>query len=149
MKLPFPLLMFLAITMCANAWPTDGVSEEPIHISGILSLREFPGPPNYESVKAGDRSEGAWLLTSTTISPAGKGKTEDYHLVILDDSLFAILKRCLGKRISVDGLVWQAVTSHHRTPYLITVKTITEPNQAPEPTPTAVTPPAGQEARQP
>ena len=25
----------------------------------------------------------------------------------------------------------------------------TEPNQAPEPTPTAVTPPAGQEARQP
>jgi hypothetical protein len=47
-------------------------------------------------------------------------------------------------------LVFVGVTAAPVASYIVRgMKKTTEPNQAPEPTPTAVTPPAGQEARQP
>ena len=47
-------------------------------------------------------------------------------------------------------LVFSGVTATPVASYIAKrMKKETEPNQAPEPTPTTVTPPAGQEARQP
>lgn len=138
MKLLSLSLTILACATLVGAWPKDLQDEEPISISGFLSTKIFPGLPNYESVAAGDRSEEAWLLTSETVSPGSKEKTEAYQLVFLSDfeKTFATLRRLLGKRVSVEGTIWIAHTGHHHTRFLITLKAIKEtPNQAEPQTP--------------
>ncbi|MEE2988263.1 MAG: DUF4431 domain-containing protein [Verrucomicrobiota bacterium] len=108
------ILPFIALT--SAVWAQ--FKETPLIVSGVVSLEIFPGPPNYESIKNGDAREQAWILTSA--------KGERFHLVILDDKVekFATLRRCLGKKVHVKGLAWEALTGHHRTPFLITVNSI-------------------------
>jgi hypothetical protein len=129
MKRSLLILVFacFAALDIAQAWPKED-AEEPIHISGILSTKVFPGLPNYESVAKGDQPEEAWIITSTTVPPGTKGKKADFQLVVTDDekATFAKLRKLLGKRITVDGTVWMAHTGHHHTPYMITVKTVKE-----------------------
>ena len=33
-----------------------------VALTGVLFLKTFPGPPNYESIKRGDRPERGWYL---------------------------------------------------------------------------------------
>src|SRR5690242_5188894 len=33
-----------------------------VELRGVLIQRTFPGPPNYESIRKGDRAETSWLL---------------------------------------------------------------------------------------
>ena len=112
--------------------------EKSIQISGIVSVEVFPGPPNYESIKTGDKAERVFILNTKL-----ENKYEKLQLVVLEDfeSKFKILNQNIGKRIEVQGSIWEANTGHHHTAFLITAKTLktTEPNQAPEPTTTAVT----------
>jgi hypothetical protein len=45
--------------------PAHGcVSYEPSHVTlqGTLVRKTFPGPPNYESVKNGDKPQTSWIL---------------------------------------------------------------------------------------
>jgi hypothetical protein len=128
----FAAILAFVVLACVAIAESD---EKPIRVSGIVSLEEFAGPPNYESVKDGDALEKAWILITA--------KKERFHLVVLEDEekKFATLRRSVGKRVRVEGTLWPAETGHHRTPFLITVRSIEqEPNQTPEPTPPSVTP---------
>jgi hypothetical protein len=119
---PFAALLAFIILACI-AMAESG--EKPIRACGTVTLEEFAGPPNYESIKDGDALEKAWILTTST--------KERFHLVVLEDEekKFATLRRCVGKRVRIDVTVWPAETGHHRTPFLITVFSIEEePNQA-------------------
>jgi hypothetical protein len=119
---------FLCFFTC-TLWAHE---DKPIQVSGVLSLEVFPGRPNYESIKGGDEPEKAWILTVM-----GE-KKEKFQLVVADGSAqkFAMLRRCAGKKISVDGVVWEADNGHHHTPFLISIHSITEePNQSSQPTP--------------
>ncbi|MCX6951223.1 MAG: DUF4431 domain-containing protein [Verrucomicrobia bacterium] len=134
MKPPAVVLTFLLLALAALAEPT----EKPIRERGVVSREVFAGPPNYESVPAGDAREEAWILTTA--------KQERFHLVVLADQkrTFATLQRCLGRRIQVEGTVWPAETAHHRTPFLITVRSVEEAPSEPA-APTAA---SGRDARQ-
>lgn len=119
LKLHLSIVLLCAVVPVAYAQ----LEEKPIRISGMVSLEVFPGPPNYESVKNGDEAEGALILTAMK-----QGKKERFQLVVLSDSKqkFATLRHCIGKTVSVEGVVWEAITGHHHTPFLITVKSIQE-----------------------
>lgn len=126
------ILAFVIFTSVALAES----GEKPIRASGVVSLEEFAGPPNYESIKDGDALEKAWILTTS--------KNERFHLVVLEGEKmkFATLNRCVGKPVRVEGTVWPAETGHHRTPFLITVRLIEEePKQQPDGTPVKSPPP--------
>lgn len=92
-------LVLLFTLVCAATVFTQ--EERPVRFSGVLSLRVFPGRPNYESVEDGDEAEQAWILTVM------KEKKEEFQLVVLDSSKakFAALHRSLGKKIAVEGLM--------------------------------------------
>jgi len=58
-------LLFLAGTCCAQVKTgSDCLSYEPaaVKLTGILIRKTFPGPPNYESIRKGDKPETYWLL---------------------------------------------------------------------------------------
>jgi hypothetical protein len=105
--------------------------QKQVRLSGVVSVRVFSGRPNYESVQKGDEVERAWILTVTT-----EQKKEDFQLVVQDrsDAKFAALRRSLGKNIAIEGIMWEAQTGHHHTPFLITVRAIDEKPQAARPT---------------
>lgn len=110
--------------------------EKSIRVVGVVSREVFPGRPNYESIANGDEPEHTWILT------VAKDKKKRFQLVVADRSglKFATLRQCIGKEVEIEGLIWEAHTGHHHTPFLITVRSIQEqPNKAVEPT--AMTPP--------
>ena len=53
---------------CAAFWPALTVGQclefEPktVNLSGILARETHPGPPNYESIRRGDKRETIWVL---------------------------------------------------------------------------------------
>jgi hypothetical protein len=94
--------------------------EKPISAIGTIGLEIFPGRPNYESIQDGDAPEGAWILTTRD--------KKRFQLVVLNnaDEKFATLRRSIGKKVRVEGTVWEAISGHHHTPFLITVVSIKE-----------------------
>src|SRR5580704_9548446 len=80
-----------------GAWPKEN-AVEPIHMSGVLGTKVFPGLPNYESVAKGDQPKDVWLLTSATVPPGTKGKKADYQLVVVDnvDATLTLLHQLMG-----------------------------------------------------
>lgn len=54
------------------------LSYEPaiVTLSGTLVRKTFPGPPNYESVKKGDRPETSWFLDLQESVCVNTSKTE-------------------------------------------------------------------------
>jgi hypothetical protein len=84
-----------------------------------VTLKTFPGPPNYEDVHGGDRPETEWIITPPADAPGWLGKVQDYELIVLDPRREAALKIKLGQYVTVEGTVEMATTGHHHTPYVI------------------------------
>ena len=59
-------LMSIAVTqVCAAQSASIGcLSYQPqvVHVKGTLTQKTYPGPPNYESVRTGDKAEKVWLI---------------------------------------------------------------------------------------
>ena len=104
-----------------------------VTLTGTVSSRVFAGPPNYESIKRGDRKETATILnlaspvcTSTTSNTAdsfdvAETDIREVQLVITKPEDWKTLKRLRGKPVVVTGTLFHAHTGHHRTKILITV----------------------------
>lgn len=96
-------------------------------LTGVLRLHTFPGPPNYESVSAGDTAEtGYYLHLSKPVCTVGAGESEaldDVRLVqlVLTDGGFKKLRPKVGRRVTVSGTLFAAVTGHHHAPLLLRV----------------------------
>jgi len=106
--------------------------DTPVTFTGIIHQRVFAGPPNWESIKQGDRKEIATLLkldapTCTTGNDWPDGSytgLREMQLVILNDAHWPIVHRRMGKRVVVSGTLFAAHTGHHRTKVLIEVGSI-------------------------
>jgi hypothetical protein len=122
----------------ANAACIDVRQKEPLAFKGTLNYRIFPGPPNYEDVKKGDKPEPAYVIKlDTPICAIGDefldGKeTIDQIQLLMDDSsqsgrtLWQSLRQMDGKRIAVSGKSgFGAQTGHHHAPLLMTLVGIT------------------------
>ncbi len=125
----------LLLPMATNLYPTTyetWLEYEPkvVTLVGKVVAKTFPGPPNYEDVKKGDRPERVLLLVlDRPISVKGKvpdpeglyPTVRDIHQVQLwvpegRSRVWGRLKKVVGKRVAVTGRLSHAITGHHRTP---------------------------------
>lgn len=113
---------------CLKYWPTV------VTLTGTLRSQAFAGPPNYESVKRGDRKEIATILTLVSNTCTTDKGSQDFNapetdirevqLLVISDAHWKSVHRLMGKRAEVTGTLFHAHTGHHRTKVLIDVTTI-------------------------
>lgn len=105
-----------------------------VTLEGILVGETFPGSPNYESIKKGNKKESYFLLTFP--EPICTVATEDDVMSDSEDSvtkmqlmissnsraIYNKLQSELGKTVKCTGTLYYHHTGHHHTPVLMTVK---------------------------
>jgi hypothetical protein len=106
----------------------------PVSLTGTLRSQVFPGPPNYESIRRGDRKETAIILTlvaracTTGNDPQGFDVPEtgirEMQLVVKKDAHWKTVRRLMGNRAIVTGTLFHAHTGYHRTKVLVDVTNI-------------------------
>jgi hypothetical protein len=128
-----PLLAFaLLIGLSASASAQTCLEYGPrVSLSGKVQSRVFPGPPNYNSIKRGDRPETAFILTLPTPTCTINKTADDIdvpetdirevQLVITKPSDWKLIKRLLGKPVLITGTLFHSHTAHHRTKVLLDV----------------------------
>lgn len=108
---------------------------DSVRLTGTISKKTFPGPPNYESIRKGDKPETYWVLhLSSPVCTKASGDNDaesnvtDLQL-ILTRKQYALYKKFVGrkKRVTVKGKLSHAITGHHHTPVLMEVVNISEP----------------------
>jgi len=122
------LPLLTVIILHGSAWASDCVKYGvQVEISGFYGEVVFPGPPNYENVRAGDASETAsflFLENAICISAGG----DEMELAIASTRviqlscpsyIIGLLRDAAGKLSKVRGSLFAAHTAHHRTSALI------------------------------
>ena len=129
-------LLLLLFASAAAASAQNCLSYEPaeVQLSGTISKQVVPGPPNYESVRKGDKPETIWILTLDK-AVCVTGNTDDVNepeqnvtdlQLLLQPNHFAQLRRMTGPKVQVVSLgkLFHGHTAHHRTKVLLDVKEI-------------------------
>ena len=102
--------------------------DDPVTLEGILASGTFAGPPNYESVEAGDRPETVLLLRlkdPVCVDAAADGMSDAVQgadaiqLALRDARQLADLKRLVGRPVRLSGSLFGAMSGHHHTPVLL------------------------------
>jgi hypothetical protein len=134
MKISLPVVLLLLIGGCSLPVAAQQCLEygPTVSLTGTLHSRAFPGPPNYESIKRGDRKETAWLLSlRKNICTTGhddidvaESNEREVQLVIRNDAHWKTVRSLSGKRAIITGTLFHAHTGHHRTKVLIDVADI-------------------------
>ena len=120
----FALVLMLA-TMATNAaaacLPPDPAI---VDLSGVLERVTFAGPPNYESIKMGDKAETYFVLRlpkPVCVSVPGQAPVSTSRLqLFLALPQYDQFRPKLGHKITVAGRLWPAETGHHHTPLMLT-----------------------------
>jgi hypothetical protein len=108
-----------------------------VALSGTLELQTFPGPPNYESIRNGDKRERCFYLRlDVPVEVEAKGahpgvvnvQTERNVSVVQlaidaeDDRLWSRFRKAgPGQRVKVEGTLFHQFTGHHHSRVLISV----------------------------
>jgi hypothetical protein len=132
-------LLFLS----QNGEAADCLRYEPAaaRLTGTIIRKTFPGSPNYESVRLGDRSETVWLLVLPKSICIDRDKDDpdlnvaqkdvgQLQLVFLDPTLYQKYAGLVGKRALATGTLYGAHTGHHHTPVLLTVRSLEQADGA-------------------
>ena len=133
---PGALLLFLVL-LPVGAAAQDCLPYEPevALLTGTISKKTFPGPPNYESIKGGDKPETYWVLHLARPVCTKAGGDNEAETGVTDVQLtltrkqYALYKKFAGRKapLTIKGKLSHAITGHHHTPVLMEVLTITEP----------------------
>jgi len=131
-RLPSALCLLLASISAVGA---DCAKFEPTvtRLVGRLTTREYPGPPNYESVTAGDKPEREWILvlraplcvdgdSDSELNRTSVAAIGEVQLVAASSA--SNLAHLTGKDVEVSGTLFTAHTGHHKTPVLLTVQEV-------------------------
>jgi len=109
---------------------------EVVALKGIVEVQTFPGPPNYESIKAGDKIEKAWILrldepfdiVTTQQDQEPNAELENnvkvIHLAIDNDAIWPKLK--VGKHVLVKGSFYHRFNGHHHARVLLETQSLDE-----------------------
>ena len=103
-------------------------------VSGVLTVQLLAGPPNYESIAAGDAEERAFILEldqrlcaddGTFITP---DSTFDRVQLTSDDPRnLDLMRAATGRRVDVSGEAFGSHTGHHHAPLVMFVSEISVP----------------------
>lgn len=103
------------------------IPEDIVELSGIIHLKVFPGPPNYDCIESGDYPEACWVLKLDERSKDLLARhtsldcnSKDEEIAIRENKSFGILLEqyanvpviCLGK-------IQRAENAHDHTPLLL------------------------------
>jgi hypothetical protein len=99
-------------------------------LRGVLARQTFAGPPNFESVRRGDRPETYFVLRlgrpiCVDDDPADKeglnvgAKGVRTIQLMLDQPQYDRFRPMLGRTITLSGAFMSAITGHHHTPILL------------------------------
>jgi hypothetical protein len=102
-------------------------------LTGTISRKTFPGPPNYESVRRGDKPETYWILhlarpicTTAGADNDAESNVSDIQL-ILTPKQYALYRKFVGRKgraVTATGKLSHAITGHHHTQVLLEVTSI-------------------------
>ena len=130
------ILIFTSISFANTPSHSQQVLQYEPHIvtlTGILGTRIYPGPPNYESIKSGDRAERIWhvklkrpFTVVGDLDPTSQNEKEtgirEIQLIVISDKLGENLRKHMGATILFRGTLTHAITGHHHLPILMEVK---------------------------
>jgi len=134
--LPSPLVtLFIAIAWSPSSPTADSpcLAYEPdtVSITGVLTRKTFPGPPNYESVKQGDAPEtGFYLVPGSAICMVASSDSDSNNIamdgvrlvqLVLDEAGYARLRPKLGQQVTLQGTLFAEFTGYHHAPLLLRV----------------------------
>lgn len=125
--------LLIAFNVVAPSYSVESLQYEPsiVILSGTVSLQEFPGPPNYEDIKNGDRLEQHWILTLKR--PVRVSSLSNDELFFAQENVTEIQLVCfekcsekflfsLGEEVTLKGTLFSAHSGHHHKSVLMTVK---------------------------
>lgn len=121
--------LLAAATSSASADCTNIKEASSLVFQGVLRFQIFPGPPNYEDVREGDRSEPAYILDlQEPVCAVGDDDLDanetfdEIHLYTTNNTVEKDLRRLLGSSVTVTGVeAFARHTAHHRAPLVVRV----------------------------
>lgn len=130
-----------AIAQTASQDCIDLATSKTVTFSGRLTHKVFPGPPNFESVRQGDKPEGAYILTlAAPVCVQGArflaerksiGRVQVFPAEPDDKAVWKALKASVGKRVAVEGSeAFGEFTGHHHAPLLLPITKIAPAGKA-------------------
>jgi len=130
----FTLLLLLgaatpgALAQCLKCQPN------PVTLQGVVYAKDYPGPPNYESIRRGDERMRYWILRinksicveGDDFDHARASNVRDLQLVFPDESFYKKYRASVlrGARFRVVGSLFHQETGHHVTKILINVTSL-------------------------
>ena len=129
----FSAFSFAAIVVAPQP---DCLPYEPaeVTLTGSVSIKTFPGPPNYTSIKEGDKPEQAWILRLAKPICVKADKQDEVNLAVDHVSLIQLVLRdkqfsqvrTLNKRgpVTLTGTLFHSITAHHHAKVLMWVTDI-------------------------
>ena len=128
------MLSCLALGLSLSASePCLKYEPEIVELVGTMKRHIFPGPPNFESVKGGDRAEKYWVLHLSkpicvaSVEPDSHGinvPETNVRQLQLNQVDYKGGKHLLGKRVKVKGRLVHAITGHHHTNVMLEVLSV-------------------------
>jgi len=119
-----------ALSFTVLSYPAQCVEYEPkiVTLSGPLVRETHAGPPNYESIRRGDKPETIWVLRlSKPICVTGiddinvREDNQREVQLVLEAEQFKKFRKLVGQRVVVTGKLFHAHTGHHHKALLISV----------------------------
>lgn len=113
---------------------------ERVTVSGLLTQKAFPGPPNFESIAKGDKRDVSYVLVPThglCVTALSKDPDEIdvavQHIrglqLVLDAKGSRLLKPLLGKKVAISGSLFGAISGWHHTPVLLSDVKLVQPQR--------------------
>ncbi len=124
------LLAFLSLASITHASKVLRYEPAVVRLRGNVSLQDFAGPPNFESVEHGDRLERVWILhlkesIRVVASPGDKlfftqGNVKEVQILCREECMEKV-SLSEGKELFLVGTLYAAHTGHHHKSLLMNV----------------------------
>jgi len=128
------VLVFSALITAKAAAECLPLDDSVVNLTGQIVTRTYPGPPNYEDIRRGDRPETQLvLILPRPICAVGCGITGTIEKPLRIDDVTEITLvpsdtvpriQAIGKVFTVSGTLFEAHTAHHRTKLLLTLRSV-------------------------
>lgn len=129
------LLFALLLASSVQAQDTLGYEPSVVTITGVVASDTFPGPPNFESIQAGDSPEDYWVLTlARPVFVSGvpnddlnvsESNISSLQLVFMNPKDYDKYRKLLNCKVKVTGTLFHAMNGHHHTKVLLAVTIMT------------------------